>query len=781
MEKTATQTDARGRRRRKLIAWFAGSLVVLLGGLFATAVYAVGPPEGTLRYQWSIGERYGLDADADGIIDNPDGLKDLAKDQAWIQSPTYALTFDVCSSPAVTERASLNPTFTLTLSGPEAKTVSGSACKMVAQVTKLGTFTAKVDVKVAGVSVDSRTETITPKDQLVVSIGDSVASGEGNPDTLQGGTYWAPKWQNEQCHRTSLAGPAQAALRLERRDPHSAITFVHVACSGASITKGLVGDYEGQAPAAGKMLKPQLDQVRDLVGNRPIDALTVSIGANDAEFANVVKACLMQANCHQDVPGVTNGKTLYDQKAPMIDANYPLLDARLDKMAKQLAGDARLRGKVYVTQYMDVTKDDRGQYCTGLTQKEIEAGKVPGDTSSTDGINQAEMTWADTYVQDGLNAKVKANVDKANANGGAQLVWVDGIKEEFKNNGYCAQDRYIRTLFESGLYQRGIDGAFHPNAEGHLFGYAKHIEPKLATDLGIGGTALPLQLDDAGQLADGLHSWIANLDKTGGLDALTNALPLGARDQVQTFLRDKFFGKFLPFLETNFSKGYTSVTELSEKLDDLDGDGVPGVDAFGVANLDLDISGDIQPKLPSKQYDVTLTIKGSVAMDPDLALKAGEIGLTNGKTDGKAEFSQTVKLHFDFTKPISDNLRLTIDKEGLSGQIKVNLGADFGGTDGPANGTDRPPLAFNAGGLGLKAVGPANANVVLGYSIKDPNGDGRIDATEMGRPLDWVSAKCISGAVNVNLNASASLVGFSSKLGSVKMVDANLCDGFDPP
>ncbi|MCU1357899.1 MAG: hypothetical protein JWM89_3317, partial [Acidimicrobiales bacterium] len=473
METTATPKKL---SRAKKLALFTAALVGVLGGL-ATVALAEGPPSGTLRYTWSIGDRYGLDTNKDGVVDDHDGIADIAGDKAFIQTPTYTLTFDNCASPAVTERSSVITGYVLTLTGPEAKTVDGTNCKINADVSKLGTYTAKVDIKVGPVTVDSRTETIAPKDNLIVSIGDSVASGEGNPDTLDPSTVWIPKWENEQCHRSELAGPAQAALRMERRDPHTSVTFVHLACSGASITKGLVGDYEGQDPSKGKVLKPQLDQMKDLVGERPVDALTVSIGANDAEFSAPVKACLLQPKCYENhIPGQKNAKELFDEKAPNIEANYPLLDARLDKMAKQQPGDAKLAGKVFVTQYMDVTKDDSGQYCTGLTAKEQAAGKVPGDTTNVDGLTKDEMAWADTYVQDGLNTRVKSSIDTANGNGGSQWVWVDGIKEKFAKHGYCAQDRWIRTLFESGLYQHNPDGAFHPNAEGHLYAYATQIE-----------------------------------------------------------------------------------------------------------------------------------------------------------------------------------------------------------------------------------------------------------------------------------------------------------------
>ncbi|MEZ5182513.1 MAG: GDSL-type esterase/lipase family protein [Acidimicrobiales bacterium] len=785
METTATSPTPAGaparRRRTKVLALVLGLMIAAVAGL-ATAALAVGPPDGTLRYTWSIGDRYGLDEDHDGIVDDHDGIADLAGDKAFVQSPTYALTFDTCASPAVTERESLITGYVLTLSGPQAKTVNSSSCKITAPVTKLGTYTAKVEIKVGPATVDSRTEQITPRDLLLVSVGDSVASGEGNPDTLESGTFWSPKWQNQQCHRTSLAGPAQAALRMERRDPHSAVTFLHLACSGASITKGLLGDYEGQDPSAGKVLKPQLDQLKDLVGDRSVDAMTVSIGANDAEFSAVVKACLVQTACHTNVvPGQKNGKQLFDEKAPLITQNYALLDARLDRMAKQQAGDVKLKGKVFVTQYMDVTKDDDGSYCTGLTQKEKDAGKLPGQTTNVDGLTQDEMTWADSYVQDGLNTRVKQGIDAANGNGGAQLVWVDGIKAKFANHGYCAQDRWIRTLFESGLYQRGPDGAFHPNAEGHLFAYATSIEDEVAPALGIEGQPLPVEFDDAGQLGDSLNSWIATLDKTGALDKVTNALPFGARQEVQTFLRDKFFGKFLPFVQQAITDADGSITELAEALDDLDGDGNPGVDAFGVANLDVDLSGDIQPKLPSKQYDITFTVKGSVQLDPDLALKAGQLGLGGQKASGKAQFSQTVKLHVDFTKPKTDRLFLTLPEDGLNGQMKIDLAGDFGGTDGPANGPDRPAITFTSGALGLKAVGQASANVTLGYSIKDPSGDGRIDATELSDPLTWVTATCSSGGAHVDLRASSSLAGFTSALGRITLDDDDLCDGVNTP
>jgi hypothetical protein len=41
--------------------------------------------------------------------------------------------------------------------------------------------------------------------------------------------------QDRRCHRSANAAPAQAARMLEMADPHSSVTFLSFACSGATI------------------------------------------------------------------------------------------------------------------------------------------------------------------------------------------------------------------------------------------------------------------------------------------------------------------------------------------------------------------------------------------------------------------------------------------------------------------------------------------------------------------------------------------------------------------
>jgi hypothetical protein len=251
------------------------------------------------------------------------------------------------------------------------------------------------------------TQTVNPRDYLIVSIGDSYASGEGNPDVPQKVATgplgiplpWVergPRWEDKRCHRSATAGPAQAALRLEGSDPHSSVTFLSFACSGATIkvawysdappwdpyavgTKtagaGILTPYAGaESPLPDDpyfpKLRPQIDQVEDAVGNRRIDALVMSGGGNDIGFGPIATVCVVENNCM--LRPVTASK-----KAQDAGWDITTLDARVHDDLEALAGiyddlDERLEtstldiGKVLVTEYPDSTRGLFGLPCPAI-------------------------------------------------------------------------------------------------------------------------------------------------------------------------------------------------------------------------------------------------------------------------------------------------------------------------------------------------------------------------------------------------------------------------------
>lgn len=170
---------------------------------------------------------------------------------------------------------------------------------------------------------------VTATNILLVALGDSYASGEGNPRNVDAwiaspGAFDA-YWDDAACHRSVLGGPARAALALEQASPRTSVTLVDVACSGATIEQGILGP---QPNAAGLS---QIEQVRQIVGDRPIDAVTISIGGNDVGFGSVLETCLLATDCPLTRPtgGVLAGFPTVQQGVQARTGELPSLFARV--------------------------------------------------------------------------------------------------------------------------------------------------------------------------------------------------------------------------------------------------------------------------------------------------------------------------------------------------------------------------------------------------------------------------------------------------------------------
>src|SRR5439155_7473002 len=128
-----------------------------------------------------------------------------------------------------------------------------NSCKFSQQFSTLGTYRVKLTVRDANGQSASITKKVVVKDWLIVSLGDSYASGEGNPDVPQkfdqrtlGTTVLAgPIWVDRRCHRSGNSGPAFLGRVIEDADPHASVTFLSLACAGAEIASGVLEPYPG--------------------------------------------------------------------------------------------------------------------------------------------------------------------------------------------------------------------------------------------------------------------------------------------------------------------------------------------------------------------------------------------------------------------------------------------------------------------------------------------------------------------------------------------------------
>ncbi|MGF1649817.1 MAG: hypothetical protein ACFCUN_05150 [Hyphomicrobiaceae bacterium] len=220
-------------------------------------------------------------------------------------------------------------------------------------------YPAGADVTVEIGEVEVARTRIVVQDLLIVGVGDSFGSGEGNPDVavrfdpdreadygIAGENFavagyparvgaWRQigdrefqrhnaRWLDQACHRSLYSNQLRAALQLAVEDPHRAVTFLHLACSGAEITRGLFLRYTGhewvpdppefsqisaiaKAQCGPRETKVQIlpeayhmgGAIPELMGaltlhecdrrhSRKIDLLLVSIGGNDMGFARLV-------------------------------------------------------------------------------------------------------------------------------------------------------------------------------------------------------------------------------------------------------------------------------------------------------------------------------------------------------------------------------------------------------------------------------------------------------------------------------------------------------------
>jgi hypothetical protein len=179
---------------------------------------------------------------------------------------------------------------------PQGKCGLGTLIEIPTDETGSGSRTVTVTAtRQDGVTLQ---EEIRVRDTLIASIGDSFASGEGNPDRptdltrlarrFGGETPWddewvdrwpgrdpvigaagAAEWWDPRCHRSFLSQHMVAALRYAAAHPQEATTFVSYACSGAQVFGGLLS-RQAQPPGyrdsrAAEVL--QYPQVEVLVAN----------------------------------------------------------------------------------------------------------------------------------------------------------------------------------------------------------------------------------------------------------------------------------------------------------------------------------------------------------------------------------------------------------------------------------------------------------------------------------------------------------------------------------
>lgn len=410
---------------------------------FAAATASPLPAGPIASFKWVMPDRFGP-KDKNGLVDYHWDQTTRTYDRTYINPASWKVNFDACASEGGTSKIAA---YALEIGGTLIP--KGSQCGFSHEFPAMGSYPVRLVVTTQdGQSASTQTDVVV-KDLFIISIGDSFASGEGNPDIRAGKLnkldFGAAVWEDKPTHRSSNAGPAQAALSIEQADPHTSVTFISFACSGAGLVSGLTGKQTKGALVLG----PQIDEVLKVLKDRPnVDALLISIGGNDVGFAELVKKAI-KPGCLEELDTDEGMKN-----------RLSVLSTRFEKLHDMIKGIIPFP-KVFITEYPDIVRDEGGDFCD----------RAPA-ADAMRGICAQEAEWAFNRVIIPLNEAVKSAADKWD------WIYVGGIASAFRTHGYCADkdQRWARTTTDSLHFQRDILGTAHPNQGGHAWYATRLIE-----------------------------------------------------------------------------------------------------------------------------------------------------------------------------------------------------------------------------------------------------------------------------------------------------------------
>ncbi len=492
------------------------------------------PPAG--GFTWAIEKRFGPDNDGNGMIDFHWNMITMKYAEDYIYPDNWDVTFNGCQS----EYDSIHPDapqylYTWLLNG----TYMSSSCSFVQTFDDTDLYTVTLTVTDADenpIAIHDGLNTVEYpvqiKDYFIVAIGDSYGSGQGNPDiplvAEPGylGIGWVlkefPFWQDLTCNRSAYAASSLAAIELEASDPHSSVTYISFACSGASINTpryddddpnknagvGLLAPYRGEdtlipySNSYTDYIPSQMDQLREALNThsaehetRRIDALIVSAGGNDIYFGAATKKCVENLDCWnnplvslKEYPGgpswslyniLDRAFGFWGQGGPIntLPHNYDLLGAAIDELSPRPRN-------VYVMQYFDPTFGNNGDH-----DRMLDDIAAPNPWYQ---ITIPESAVASHYLVKNLNDTILAAVNRFKTTY-TMINWqfVDGIAvynvddqvpagtpglfvgpPGGPGHGYNARDNWITRADESELLQGPVNwrnqtkGTLHPNYSG---------------------------------------------------------------------------------------------------------------------------------------------------------------------------------------------------------------------------------------------------------------------------------------------------------------------------
>jgi hypothetical protein len=359
---------------------------------------------------------------------------------------------------------------------------------------------ATVDVS-SGPDAPQRVSTeIRVRDIFIAGLGDSIASGEGNPDRAIaladegfcfryyfGGAaaqYYRPSragykggraceapdslqtwqrqsalWFNSACHRSLYSYQTRTALGLAVQYPHIAVTYLPLACTGATIPDGLFGTQRARecpptksAAACQGTVNAQLAELRDALSaarkrqpDRRLDLVLLSVGANDINFSGLVADVIVDNPTERALFRRSGVVGSVDDSRAALARDLPQSFVKLREALKPLVGGDLAR-VVYVS-YADPTLAD-GAPCPG--------GRAGFDIHPSFNAQPQRLAAVSSYFEREFLPQLRAlalcqSGVLCRDPGSDRMTFVDAHQATFADHGFCARaatdPEFDRTCF----------------------------------------------------------------------------------------------------------------------------------------------------------------------------------------------------------------------------------------------------------------------------------------------------------------------------------------------
>ncbi len=384
--------------------------------------------------------------------------------------------------------------------------------------------TTKVTVDItAGGTTRRASDAIAVRDLLIAGLGDSIASGEGDPDrpvaladdgfcfrnfiatgrreyfrpgrvgfngdkacdgardpdtNMQEWARLSARWMSSACHRSLYSYQLRAALGLAVENPHVAVTFLPLACTGATIDTGLFGPQRARElncggtndsscpttiPGQITQLRVILERARRAQPNRKLDLVFLTTGANDIYFSGLVADVIIDSTAERLLArrsGVIESVEDAQAQLDRLPANF----ARLRTALKSLLGGSL--DKVVFTSYGNPALAADGGVCAG--------GRDGFDVHPAFNANAERLRKAALFVQNKFLPAIKSVAtctNGINCGPGESMAFADAHQAAFAQHGFCAHadtdpdfDRECFSREGKSFAENLVDAATDPMA-----------------------------------------------------------------------------------------------------------------------------------------------------------------------------------------------------------------------------------------------------------------------------------------------------------------------------